>query len=394
MILAVPWGCAKPSAAGRERGPMGCRFPSPVWAVVLAFVGTAVTVALSATPAAETPPLFRIQKNGQYGFIDRAGALVIPPRFALAEYFSEGLAIAKVRHLDEEVFINPRGEVAIPAWFLPRGKTAPRWCFRFSEGLAPAAVLKNQPVLRRELLKSYHWGYINTKGETVIEPRFDTAMPFSEGLAAVLVTDKWGYADKEGRFAIEPKFHDAMPFVAAAQDFHDGLARAFDHAKGQWGYIDHSGAYVIPPKFSGGLTQQCGDFSEGRAWVRWVRHIGYIDTKGQFAVEAKFSQGLDFHEGVAAVRIDAKWYYIGRAGKVVLEPPCEEAGDFSEGLAPVRIGPKWGYIDRTGQVVIQPTFDAARPFRNGLAEVGLGPLMERKIGYINHKGTCVWEPTQ
>lgn len=36
------------------------------------------------------------------------------------------------------------------------------------------------------------WGFVNNDGKTVIEPKFDEAMSFSNGLAAVRSGDKWG----------------------------------------------------------------------------------------------------------------------------------------------------------------------------------------------------------
>jgi hypothetical protein len=43
------------------------------------------------------------------------------------------------------------------------------------------------------------FGYLNTRGETVIEPRFDRASPFSKGLAQVRIHGANAYLDKQGR---------------------------------------------------------------------------------------------------------------------------------------------------------------------------------------------------
>jgi hypothetical protein len=44
------------------------------------------------------------------------------------------------------------------------------------------------------------WGYIDRKGEWVINPRFDRASGFSQGLASVGMGKRWGYIDKTGRY--------------------------------------------------------------------------------------------------------------------------------------------------------------------------------------------------
>ena len=54
------------------------------------------------------------------------------------------------------------------------------------------------------------WGYIDRKGIVVINPQFECADPFSEGLAAVTIKDgnvyKYGYIDITGKFVIAPQF--------------------------------------------------------------------------------------------------------------------------------------------------------------------------------------------
>ena len=58
----------------------------------------------------------------------------------------------------------------------------------FSEGLA-------------SFKKGNLWGYVNKRGEVVIEPHFASAISFSGGLAIVeLGGGKWAYIDKKGNF--------------------------------------------------------------------------------------------------------------------------------------------------------------------------------------------------
>ena len=60
-------------------------------------------------------------------------------------------------------------------------------------------------------------GFIDENGKMVIEPQFDLADPFSEGMAAVLKAPSWGYIDKSGKMVIPPTY-------AAGGRFSDGLA--------------------------------------------------------------------------------------------------------------------------------------------------------------------------
>lgn len=56
------------------------------------------------------------------------------------------------------------------------------------------------------------WGYIDTKGNIIIEPQFVIARSFSNGLAAVSNGQKWGYIDADGNLAIDYQFLDAGYF--------------------------------------------------------------------------------------------------------------------------------------------------------------------------------------
>lgn len=70
----------------------------------------------------------------------------------------------------------------------------------------------------------------------MIPVQFGQVGEFSEGLAAVRISDRWGYIDREGVLAIPPSFIDVEPFCA-------GLAHVADQQR-RWGYIDRSGKYV------------------------------------------------------------------------------------------------------------------------------------------------------
>ena len=60
------------------------------------------------------------------------------------------------------------------------------------------------------------WGFVNQSGETVINPQFDRAEVFAEGLAPVKM-GRWGYVDPAGKVAINPQFD-------RADQFSEGLA--------------------------------------------------------------------------------------------------------------------------------------------------------------------------
>ncbi len=94
----------------------------------------------------------------------------------------------------------------------------------FSQSQALFVVIENEK-----------YGYIDTEGQSVINPQFDDAWSFSEGLARVKVADKFGFIDREGLYVINPQFDDA-------RDFSEGLAAVeVGEVGGRWTYIDREG---------------------------------------------------------------------------------------------------------------------------------------------------------
>ena len=54
------------------------------------------------------------------------------------------------------------------------------------------------------VLKEGKQGYLDTKGNIAIEPKFDIAWEFSKGLARVEIDGKEGYINSEGKYVWEP----------------------------------------------------------------------------------------------------------------------------------------------------------------------------------------------
>ena len=48
------------------------------------------------------------------------------------------------------------------------------------------------------------WGFVDKNGKYVINPQFDEAASFNEGLARVKVSRKIGYVDENGRYIWNP----------------------------------------------------------------------------------------------------------------------------------------------------------------------------------------------
>ena len=110
---------------------------------------------------------------------------------------------------------------------------------------------------------------------------------------------KYGFK-KDGVVVIPAKYNDAMSFG-------DGLAAVKLNSK--WGYIDKNGKEVIPFKYEG-----VGVFSEGLAGVNLNSKWGYIDKSGKEVIPFKYDWAEFFSDGLAMVILDDKWGYIDKQG--------------------------------------------------------------------------------
>lgn len=294
--------------------------------------------------------------DGEYGFIDDTGKLVIPCQWDYATDFSEGLARVTDSGWNHG-YIDKTGEVVIPCEWSDAG--------RFNEGLAPVQDSNG------------YWGFIDKTGEIMIPCDWKLASNFSEGLAAVQeVNDRWGFIDKTGNPVISCKW-------LMASDFSEGMARVQD-SNGQYGFIDKNGLGVIPCQWYDAFW-----FSEGLAPVqnrngKW----GFIENTRNLAIPCQWDEVGDFSEGLAPVKDNnGKWGYIDKTGQVVIPCQWRYAYSFSDGLALVRDQDRmYGYIDKTGEIVIPCEWEKADAFHDGLAQVEGSDDIEH---YINKTGRVV-----
>lgn len=155
--------------------------------------------------------LFPFEKDGKQGYLNEKGEVIIEPKFDLAFYFSEGRAIiAKIEGYDEY----------------------------------------NSPI--------YKYGYIDTKGELTIPCRYEQAYAFSEGLAETLVKDSILFIDKNGKTELffhstttseTPEYPDYLGYYYYDHGFKNGTAILLVNNK--VGFINKKGEFIIEPLYNG-----------------------------------------------------------------------------------------------------------------------------------------------
>lgn len=134
------------------------------------------------------------QRDDRYGYIDRSGAWVIPPRWLRAEPFSDGAAL--VEGGDGDRLIGRDG--AVLAGPFPR-------MFPMSEGLAAAR-------------SDGRWGFVDREGAWVISPQYADVGPegFRDGRARVArdqgLRREWAWIDRRGQLVVDRWAADLTPF--------------------------------------------------------------------------------------------------------------------------------------------------------------------------------------
>lgn len=168
----------------------------------------------------------------------------------------------------------------------------------------------------------------------VIEPQFDDAREFKEGMAAVKINDQWRFIDMKGNFITSHSYDDI-------EDTDYGVA--FVQSNEKWGLINNKGKTLIEPMF---------DF----VW--------------------------NFYDGMARVKMNYKYGFVDTRGKIIVKPQYENANNFSEGLAVIGTEKGYGYIDTLGKLAIYPQWDYARDFHNGYAAVRKDLVKEILKGFF------------
>jgi len=157
---------------------------------------------------------FSAPDTAKWGFMDKSGKAVIPPRFDAVDSFHEGLALVTLD--GHHGYIDTTGAMVLE---LPSDRTGSP----FSQGLAAVKV-------------GDKFGYMDVKGTMVIAPGFGEAKEFVADRASVKIGNAVGYIDKTGSLAIPAYFEEGKDFV-------NGLARVSPGARCSE-YIDRDGHVV------------------------------------------------------------------------------------------------------------------------------------------------------
>ncbi len=360
---------------------------------------TFITIAASAQTK-----LFPMEVKGKWGYMDQIGRMVIPAMYDYADDFKDGFAVVALKNLPciineknvrivdtslyqfispfseglaavndfnhKKYYINTKGQRVINL-----GDTIYE-ARKFKNGLAVVSKQVDDHVLKFNhdiITLGYKFGYIDTKGNLMINFLYEDADDFDEDLARVQLKKKYGLINTKGEMILKAEYGNIDHFFENKAVI-DGL--------GKYGYVDTKGNVVIKPKFD-----MAYDFTEGMAaiWNAANNKYGFINGEGEIKIPLIYDNVKPFSEGKAAVLKDGKWGFIDKNGTLVLRHVFDNASVYREGMCAVLIKRKWGFIDAAGSLIIPADFDAVGSFDNGVADI----IYNGVALYINKQGSLL-----
>lgn len=158
--------------------------------------------------------------GGKYGYADLSGNIVIETKFDMGFDFHEGYA--SVKFGEQWGYITKTGAYLVS----PLYDYASDFCGGFAVcknstgyGIIDSSGIRVSPFTfdyigecdeqgRFPAKSGQNCGYINSRGEWLIELDYDFCYTFTEGVARVFKDNLWGYINEQGKELVAPQFFD------------------------------------------------------------------------------------------------------------------------------------------------------------------------------------------
>jgi hypothetical protein len=346
----------------------------------------------------------QVDVDGKSGLIDRDGKMVIEPkygfiraiapdRFAVSERRELGGMIGGEDFSNTRVAFTPSGGMSVTGLFFGFAESIATEIIDMSgrriEPVEPRAPKfdKDDLSIRWEKRESL-WGLARADGSWLIEPKFQQVGSLNDGLALVVLNGKFGFVDLKGNFVIEPVFDRVTPFAR-------GVGRTSAVQGDIVGVIDKAGAWVFRTNYQHiYLATVFGKDHASEPAFGWhfknAERWGLLDLDGRVVLDADFEAVQRCGDGRLVAYRNKEWLSFKADGSP-LQPPDGRLVDALCGGAPpyiLKVGDKFGLVDGNSSLVTSVQFDA-------LTSAGLGiknAKIDGKWGRIGSDGRWLLEP--
>lgn len=341
--------------------------------------------------------LILVSSDYKYGYVNQQEMWIIDLQYSPATGFWNGYAVVEPNK------VNDNGYSTVYIIDTAGNQTQAALQKVFFEAQICDVILRMYSYNTMSGERRYYYLDVIENRALLRSPRgLEDAKDFSGGYAAVKVDGLWGYINTKGEFIIEPQYSQAL-------DFSDGFACVTD-AKGDVYFINEQNERVSKALKAG---YWIGEYHDGLfIWQEdyFTYHLYDMDFKRklpkagvkrlEYADCVCIAGSADFVgagvylpecgkyiEGDVVPRIYSSAVVVGYNDKYSMydkhtrELICkyDYMGEFSEGLAFVRNGRRGGFIDIEGNFVIELQYMGSFEFSNGLV---LASLETGEIGLL------------
>ncbi|MEY8745653.1 WG repeat-containing protein [Paenibacillus tundrae] len=317
-----------------------------------------------------------VVQNGKAGVINLNGQFVVQPLYDSINSYVEGRAIV----IDSQGFkmIDEQGHVLTRrAYPFIADVSGGRALFYDTDSSSGGGTIKygyldhsGQEVIKAQFQSAYdfqqgkavvqikdnEYALIDLNGNRLATYPYPYVCPLGDGLLAFQkeTAGKYGYIDERGNIIIQPQFSTALPF-------HDGLAivNTSEDYKSSYGVINPHGQFVIQPTYND--IRELGEqrFALGQAIDPEQPYIGSLyaiaDEGGKLLSPFTYREVGQFKQGLLSASDGKRTYLLDRSGQPAPGYPQVEGSGTLEVVAPnlikAFVDQRLSYVNRNGQVI-------------------------------------------
>ncbi|MCI9365573.1 MAG: WG repeat-containing protein [Clostridia bacterium] len=239
------------------------------------------------------------------------------------------------------------------------------------------------------------WGVINSKGEIVIKPTYDSMIVIPDSSKDIFIcvydinnqdaTYKTKVINsKEKEIIKDYEKVEAISNLDKNQNiwYENNVFKI--QKNGKYGLADFSGKEILNPEYE---EIEPIEGIENSLLIKKDEKYGLCDTSGNIIIDAKYKKiekiEENYKNGYIVVDENDKYGIIGFDKSIILECNFEEiAPVYSNNLFVVKKNGKYIVIDKEGQTVVENKFDEVK----GIAEEYIIAKKNEKYGVINTAG--------
>lgn len=203
-------------------------------------------------------------------------------------------------------------------------------------------------------------GLVNSKGETLIAPKFEYLTLTPMRVIKAKYQGFWGLYSMEGRPLGDTKIQKMV--IEPINGLH--LPAMVGNNQNKWGLLDYRGQLILDYSFDS--LKFCGlNVFKGYTNKAWQ----LFDLRGKRLGTETFLSVKEFEDGFAPAFNGSTWGFVNNQGQWLYPPKFEEVTSYKGRSALAKFKGKWGAVDRNGNWIQQPNFNGYKLLPSGVRQL-------------------------